>query len=127
REPQPQGREAIDFSHPGIQNVNLKGERTSCRRVPITPNPAGERGQWSRPADCPRGPKGQAAQPRHSRFPSLRATWGQHEPHRRRAGWAAARAAYRRALRGRWVRSEEHTSELQSPYDLVCRLLLEKK
>src|SRR5207248_10163922 len=23
--------------------------------------------------------------------------------------------------------SEEHTSELQSPYDLVCRLLLEKK
>src|SRR5207248_6783365 len=24
-------------------------------------------------------------------------------------------------------RSEEHTSELQSPYDLVCRLLLEKK
>src|SRR5438094_9112904 len=26
-----------------------------------------------------------------------------------------------------WYRSEEHTSELQSPYDLVCRLLLEKK
>src|SRR6202142_661111 len=25
------------------------------------------------------------------------------------------------------VRSEEHTSELQSPKDLVCRLLLEKK
>src|SRR5437867_4857527 len=24
-------------------------------------------------------------------------------------------------------RSEEHTSELHSPYDLVCRLLLEKK
>src|SRR5207248_10519625 len=29
-------------------------------------------------------------------------------------------------VRGR-RRSEEHTSELQSPYDLVCRLLLEKK
>src|SRR6266705_6056132 len=28
---------------------------------------------------------------------------------------------------GRRHRSEEHTSELQSPYDLVCRLLLEKK
>src|SRR6266540_5495494 len=28
----------------------------------------------------------------------------------------------------RWqVRSEEHTSELQSHHDLVCRLLLEKK
>src|SRR5207248_7480316 len=25
------------------------------------------------------------------------------------------------------TQSEEHTSELQSPYDLVCRLLLEKK
>src|SRR5256885_5235423 len=32
-------------------------------------------------------------------------------------------------LRGRLValRSEEHTSELQSPCNLVCRLLLEKK
>src|SRR5256885_2416289 len=29
---------------------------------------------------------------------------------------------------GSWpVRSEEHTSELQSPCNLVCRLLLEKK
>src|SRR5437773_9758175 len=26
-----------------------------------------------------------------------------------------------------WGRSEEHTSELQSHHDLVCRLLLEKK
>src|SRR5207248_5596418 len=29
--------------------------------------------------------------------------------------------------RDRGQRSEEHTSELQSPYELVCRLLLEKK
>src|SRR5256885_4486007 len=28
---------------------------------------------------------------------------------------------------GQTVRSEEHTSELQSPCNLVCRLLLEKK
>src|SRR5258708_31754815 len=28
---------------------------------------------------------------------------------------------------GEFVRSEEHTSELQSPDHLVCRLLLEKK
>src|SRR2546426_11423207 len=28
---------------------------------------------------------------------------------------------------GALVRSEEHTSELQSPCNLVCRLLLEKK
>src|SRR5437867_13094242 len=32
-----------------------------------------------------------------------------------------------RDYRGGVGRSEEHTSELQSPYDLVCRLLLEKK
>src|SRR5699024_12450913 len=30
-------------------------------------------------------------------------------------------------LHGDRVRSEEHTSELQSRFDLVCRLLLEKK
>src|SRR2546426_9263786 len=30
-------------------------------------------------------------------------------------------------LRSRRGRSEEHTSELQSPCNLVCRLLLEKK
>src|SRR5438034_4255087 len=42
----------------------------------------------------------------------------------RRAGAVRARSAARieRALR-----SEEHTSELQSHSDLVCRLLLEKK
>src|SRR5260221_8250487 len=31
------------------------------------------------------------------------------------------------ASRGEYGRSEEHTSELQSHSDLVCRLLLEKK
>src|SRR5699024_12452670 len=30
-------------------------------------------------------------------------------------------------LSDRFLRSEEHTSELQSRFDLVCRLLLEKK
>src|SRR5436190_8254708 len=39
------------------------------------------------------------------------------ERHRRR----------RSGARGRRDRSEEHTSELQSHSDLVCRLLLEKK
>src|SRR5437773_11594398 len=36
------------------------------------------------------------------------------------------RASRRRAI-GAASRSEEHTSELQSHHDLVCRLLLEKK
>src|SRR5437867_9964961 len=52
--------------------------------------------------------------------------------HRRSDGGQGLRAARKR---GRFERpeildrhrSEEHTSELQSPYDLVCRLLLEKK
>src|SRR5699024_11937840 len=39
-----------------------------------------------------------------------------HLPHRRRGGPDVDRP-----------RSEEHTSELQSRFDLVCRLLLEKK
>src|SRR2546426_4298373 len=47
-------------------------------------------------------------------------------PHRRPPGTAANG---RPPGRARWGvgRSEEHTSELQSPCNLVCRLLLEKK
>src|SRR5256885_10038179 len=40
---------------------------------------------------------------------------------------AARRADRRRYAGGGARRSEEHTSELQSPCNLVCRLLLEKK
>src|SRR5207249_9053901 len=43
-----------------------------------------------------------------------RRTHGHHRPHHGRA-------------HGKVARSEEHTSELQSRFDLVCRLLLEKK
>src|SRR5256885_9410336 len=66
-------------------------------------------------------------------FRSLRA--------RARTRRGAARAARAQPVRGaehrrdepsaarrvRGARSEEHTSELQSPCNLVCRLLLEKK
>src|SRR5690349_24181748 len=43
--------------------------------------------------------------------------------------WRGGRddAAVRQGLAQRVPRSEEHTSELQSRRDLVCRLLLEKK
>src|SRR5258708_27105448 len=44
---------------------------------------------------------------------------------RRRHGEPAAVVHHAHGDRGR--RSEEHTSELQSPDHLVCRLLLEKK
>src|SRR5258708_17155345 len=43
---------------------------------------------------------------------------------RGRVGVGASAAATRKAA---LFRSEEHTSELQSPDHLVCRLLLEKK
>src|SRR2546426_3653722 len=56
-----------------------------------------------RPAGNRRGPRGP---PRPRCAPRARA------PRPRRLGWG---------------RSEEHTSELQSPCNLVCRLLLEKK
>src|SRR5207248_8593176 len=74
----------------------------------------------------------------------FRAPWGRKAEVlvRARRGAAAARGAGQESLlhQERLVhflerpgvlpyggRSEEHTSELQSPYDLVCRLLLEKK
>src|SRR6266704_6111208 len=40
---------------------------------------------------------------------------------------ACGRAKYLRRSPDQDARSEEHTSELQSRFDLVCRLLLEKK
>src|SRR5438876_7011563 len=42
-------------------------------------------------------------------------------------GLSAIRELVHRAVPTRILRSEEHTSELQSPVHLVCRLLLEKK
>src|SRR5688572_32602730 len=60
-------------------------------------------------------------------------------PRGQRPGWLDRRLDHRaigvvyRPERERWgnyvptVRSEEHTSELQSQSNLVCRLLLEKK
>src|SRR4051794_41339931 len=58
---------------------------------------------------------------------------------RNRGSWTVARCGVRRVARtgariaavrdhaATRARSEEHTSELQSPVHLVCRLLLEKK
>src|SRR2546426_4045279 len=49
----------------------------------------------------------------------------QRQRHLEQQWQASLRALPKRQLR--CVRSEEHTSELQSPCNLVCRLLLEKK
>src|SRR5204863_2131215 len=60
--------------------------------------------------------------PRSTLFPYT--TLFRSKPAPARAG-AALRDSFRRRRSG--YRSEEHTSELQSRRDLVCRLLLEKK
>src|SRR5574337_1681705 len=70
-------------------------------------------------------------------FAAIRAIDDMRVEHGRDSGWntrsvhhAARRAGVKRdARRGQvdGIRSEEHTSELQSPLNLVCRLLLEKK
>src|SRR5256885_9303488 len=43
------------------------------------------------------------------------------------AAWSSASSAKSKVRALSAMRSEEHTSELQSPCNLVCRLLLEKK
>src|SRR5256886_13221709 len=48
-------------------------------------------------------------------------------PHCRALAVNRLRVAFGRKLQGIDFRSEEHTSELQSQSNLVCRLLLEKK
>src|SRR2546426_8549553 len=69
--------------------------------------------------------------PRPHDLPRLdRARGGLRRDHAAGNAAGAARhrsAAEHRALGRGPVRSEEHTSELQSPCNLVCRLLLEKK
>src|SRR5207248_9334530 len=62
------------------------------------------------------------------RSPEPRLSNPTNETSQSRPSWAAPTPAVGAvSARPRLARSEEHTSELQSPYDLVCRLLLEKK
>src|SRR3712207_7610764 len=77
-----------------------------------------------------RSPRGGSHAPPHLRG-SMTATRGEETTLPRRAdencSWAnTAPTLYRRPM-NEPLRSEEHTSELQSRQYLVCRLLLEKK
>src|SRR5256885_3407203 len=71
--------------------------------------------------------------PRSTLFPYTTLFRSRYEQHQfgpgDRVGARRPRALvpWRRPSRQLAVRSEEHTSELQSPCNLVCRLLLEKK
>src|SRR5256885_10929457 len=62
--------------------------------------------------------------PRSTLFPYTTLFRSPHQQHHRYARCACHQSAQPAA---RPDRSEEHTSELQSPCNLVCRLLLEKK
>src|SRR5256885_10848384 len=66
-----------------------------------------------------------------SRRRSVLVREARHDPQERVRIDASQREIYIERARGvdrdRLARSEEHTSELQSPCNLVCRLLLEKK
>src|SRR3712207_8448955 len=66
---------------------------------------------WRRPATHPRRPARGGPRPLHPRRPDGGPPSPRHRRRRRRPA----------------LRSEEHTSELQSRQYLVCRLLLEKK
>src|SRR5690349_23465778 len=50
-----------------------------------------------------------------------------YDRHWRRPGWSGNEQTIVQKVMDGHERSEEHTSELQSRRDLVCRLLLEKK
>src|SRR5689334_23587064 len=76
-------------------------------------------------------PRGRAPRGRCSGTGSTRCTCGTPGSARRRPAASGTRPAPRRAAArttgSPGPRSEEHTSELQSQFHLVCRLLLEKK
>src|SRR6266481_7000707 len=66
--------------------------------------------------------------PRSTLFPYTTLFRSRSPPDRvRSAAKGNCRGARHPRSRGRRPRSEEHTSELQSQFHLVCRLLLEKK
>src|SRR5258708_22213803 len=53
--------------------------------------------------------------------------WENYREWGKRAGYSPRRERICMTMFTEAIRSEEHTSELQSPDHLVCRLLLEKK
>src|SRR5438034_8744538 len=102
--------------------VDAAGIPPSRWKAPYADDATGEP-RW-RPPYPRREPRRAPARPRRGHFDHLAVGT--------RAFWACHVFATVRCVREIWEhcfgrRSEEHTSELQSHSDLVCRLLLEKK
>src|SRR5437867_6790766 len=109
----------------GPNGLAIEEERHTVFREEVK---AGERNQAPRrespPSDAPWRRRVTPDPVLLFRFSAL--TFNSHRIHYDRT-WAMQVEGYPGLVVHGPLRSEEHTSELQSPYDLVCRLLLEKK
>src|SRR6478672_7682717 len=94
--------------------VTVPPSRNACRAVPFEPT------RYAVMIDFPWPGLSACAAPQKNAIASAAAR--NHPLGRRRISFANPESATART-----ARSEEHTSELQSRSDLVCRLLLEKK
>src|SRR5690606_41648912 len=106
------------LSTPLFSNSSCSPRSYSLHRTPLAPHPFPTR----RSSDLTR-------LQHHPSEGRLRHSPAAHLPSPRLCHHAAGngRPRWRRGGAGRPQRSEEHTSELQSRENIVCRLLLEKK
>src|SRR2546427_4278394 len=105
----------------GIRDLTVTGVQTCALPISSSPPPA------LPPAPAP-PPSSEPSRPPRSRPPApppLAAPWSRCSAPKRLA--APCGSAALRPSEASSTRSEEHTSELQSQSNLVCRLLLEKK
>src|SRR5256885_6031101 len=95
-------------------------------RSPLFPSPPLSRSQHRRERASKRIVR-RVRDPVECRFERQRLAEHGGNPDERAAGTRVPPFSFERVSELRVRRSEEHTSELQSPCNLVCRLLLEKK
>src|SRR5690606_17446797 len=116
--------------------AGAKGNRTARAGAGRTPGTGGLRGHQPRRREAAAVRRRRAGErPGGARLRRLRRGGGggpgsvQHGVHTLAAGGLARRRDESAVFVSprQWCRSEEHTSELQSRENLVCRLLLEKK
>src|SRR3989454_4856147 len=116
------------FSRPRRNRREAAGGPLPGGDPPLARPRAGRRKGVEHHASPDRGDRRE--RPQHETVPAARHERAlQHEPHQ--AALPRPDGAHLNDARQHFgrteVRSEEHTSELQSPCNLVCRLLLEKK